>query len=721
MSNNRTQPPIPENLRREIELSVEARHNKKEWGGHKHQILCSPNIFDEGTKPPRRIWDKTKTDVHRRIKNTRKWIEHFGRIRNKMGEIVPIRLNHAQRLFLARVLRRWRNGHSARVVILKPRQTGFCYDPSMKILMEDMTWTPIGEVEPGEELVAFDEHAPKVRGSSRKLRRAKVVATKRVEAEAFRVTFTDGRELIVTGPHRHLCRARGGTATKWVKVEDMRPGDHVRSITHSTWDGPGPEDGWMGGLYDGEGHIRAHPNRKGVSIGVCQVAGAIWDRAMCWLRSSGMRFKTYVDDRRAGDSSKLGHKDVHSASIHRISDIMRFAGTTGSTKLLVRDDWWNGRAIPKHRDKPSWAEVASIESVGVREMVDLQTTEGTYVCEGFASHNSTVVELIIFYLTVTATFKRGCVIAHKNSISTKILNIFRTALKFMPYELPTKHRTRYEVVFDDPINGSVDVDSAESDEPGHGDTVQYLHLTEVSRWKDAARKAKGVMQTVPDMPVTLIAWESTANGAEGYFYDLYWLAKDTDNPANRMDAVFVAWFEHAEYTATALSEAERDYIHRTMDQEEVDLLEQRYFVRKRGWVKITMEQLAWRRRAIADKCGGDLEAFHEQYPAYELEAFLSSGRPVFNAQKLIERDRAVRDPVFRGDLIDSDFEPPKEPDTPEGLSALTEKTPAGPHAFHVEQSPPRPEFLNPEVTDEPVAVPEPEEPPIGPDQDPNWQ
>lgn len=458
LSSNRTQPPIPENLRREIELSVEARHNKKEWGGHKHQILCSPNIFDLG-KPPRRVWDKTKTDVHRRIKNTRKWIEHFGRIRNKMGEIVPIQLNHAQRSFLAKVLRRWRNGQSARVVILKPRQTGF----------------------------------------------------------------------------------------------------------------------------------------------------------------------------------------------------------------------------------------------------------------------STVVELIIFYLTVTATFKRGCVIAHKNSISTKILNIFRTALKFMPYELPTKHRTRYEVVFDDPINGSVDVDSAESDEPGHGDTVQYLHLTEVSRWKDAARKAKGVMQTVPDMPVTLIAWESTANGAEGYFYDLYWLAKDTDNPANRMDAVFVAWFEHAEYTATALSEAELDYIHRTMDQEEVDLLEQRYFVRKRGWVAVTMEQLAWRRRAIADKCGGDLEAFHEQYPAYELEAFLSSGRPVFNAQKLIERDRAVRDPVFRGDLIDSDFEPPKEPDTPEGLSALTEKTPAGPHAFHVEQSPPRPEFLNPEVTDEPVAVPEPEEPPIGPDQDPNWQ
>lgn len=413
--------PLPQEVIDRLSSTIDAHYPREVRSGVKFQTLCSPNVFDYGRREKGR-WSKAERDAHRRIKNTRRWIEHFCRIQDKAGEITPIILNAAQRKFLARVLRRWHNGEPSRVVILKPRQTGF----------------------------------------------------------------------------------------------------------------------------------------------------------------------------------------------------------------------------------------------------------------------STIVELLIFYLVVTSTYKRGEVIAHKRAISSKVLNMFRRALKFIPYELETNHRTRYEVVFDEPLNCAVDVDSAESDEPGHGDTLQYLHLTEVSRWKDARRKAKGVMQTVPALPGTMIVWESTANGAEGYFYELYFEALDVDNPANHMDAVFVAWYEHEEYTAPPLNPDLRAHILNTMTDAEVHLLTCSYFVRKKGWVKVSLEQVAWRRDAILNKCGGNLDDFQEQYPSTDLEAFLASGRPVFSPEKLIERDADTREAVWRGDLFDPEFTPNEVPDQPGSLAEIgAENSPAGPRKGHV--------------------------------------
>lgn len=413
--------PLPRETIDRISRAIEDHYPVAEQSGVKFQTMCSPNVFDHH-RAPKLVWTKKETDAHRRIKNARRWIEHFCRIQDKAGEIVPITLNAAQRKFMSAVMRRWRNGDPARVVILKPRQTGF----------------------------------------------------------------------------------------------------------------------------------------------------------------------------------------------------------------------------------------------------------------------STIVELLIFYLVVTSTYKRGEVIAHKRAISSKVLNMFRRALKFIPYELATNHRTRYEVVFDEPLNCAVDVDSAESDEPGHGDTLQYLHLTEVSRWKDARRKAKGVMQTVPGLPGTLIVWESTANGAEGYFYELYFEAVDKENPSNRMDAVFVAWYEHEEYRSPDLNEEQRAYLIKTLTEDEDHLLKCTYFVRKEGWKHVTLEQISWRRDAILNKCGGNLDDFQEQYPSTDMEAFLASGRPVFSPEKLIERDQQTRDPIWRGDLFDPLFKPKELPDTPGSLDDISpDSSPAGPRKGHV--------------------------------------
>jgi hypothetical protein len=54
------------------------------------------------------------------------------------------------------------------------------------------------------------------------------------------------------------------------------------------------------------------------------------------------------------------------------------------------------------------------------------------------------------------------------------------------------------------------------------------------------------------------------------------------------------------------------------------------------------DQLEWRRWAIKNKCSGDLDQFHQEYPSCPEESFLSSGRPVFNMINITKRLKDLR-------------------------------------------------------------------------------
>ena len=121
-----------------------------------------------------------------------------------------------------------------------------------------------------------------------------------------------------------------------------------------------------------------------------------------------------------------------------------------------------------------------------------------------------------------------------------------------------------------------------------------------------------------------------------------------------------------------------------MTQDEEDLLKRTYFKRGVGWVNVSMEQIAWRRNTLVDKCGANLDDFHEQYPSTDMEAFLASGSPVFSPEKLIERELFTRPCVWSGDLFDKNFSPKEVPDDPGSLSEISVKQPGGPARKHVE-------------------------------------
>src|SRR5574340_1441601 len=46
-----------------------------------------------------------------------------------------------------------------RNLILKARQLGMCVDPATLVLTADLSWVPIADIKPGDEVVAVDEGA----------------------------------------------------------------------------------------------------------------------------------------------------------------------------------------------------------------------------------------------------------------------------------------------------------------------------------------------------------------------------------------------------------------------------------------------------------------------------------------------------------------------------------------------------------------------------------
>ena len=127
----------------------------------------------------------------------------------------------------------------------------------------------------------------------------------------------------------------------------------------------------------------------------------------------------------------------------------------------------------------------------------------------------------------------------------------------------------------------------------------------------------------------MVIIESTANG----FDDFKRLWDAAVNGENDFVPVFFPWFELDEY--------QRPYDGFELTEEEQEL---------QNRFGLTLEQLSWRRWAIKNNCGGDVNLFKQEYPASPEEAFIATGDCVFDTQTIINRINDLNDyrPLKRG-------------------------------------------------------------------------
>ena len=124
----------------------------------------------------------------------------------------------------------------------------------------------------------------------------------------------------------------------------------------------------------------------------------------------------------------------------------------------------------------------------------------------------------------------------------------------------------------------------------------------------------GLFQSVALLPGTIIIINSTSNGAQGVYYDLWHKA---ENGEGNFTSLFVPWYLQDEYQLSTPIGVEWSRV-------EKDL--------KEKW-DLSYDQLYWRRIKIAETTTA---SFKQEYPFTAEESFIQSGSNVFDTEAILK-------------------------------------------------------------------------------------
>lgn len=523
-----------------------------------------------------------------------------------------------------------------RTLILKARQLGFCLTGKSRVLTADLQWVRVDEIQPGTEIVAVDEHIPGGRGAARQMKTGTVRAVLCRKAQAFRITFDDGREVECTDRHPWLSR-KVSTETKWRSISGtgnevtgkLRVGTKVRWVA-KPWEASTFEDGWFGGIIDGEGSM-AKARTSGAEINVAQREGAVWDRMVAYARDRG--YSARIEGDAADRPFKHGRQAVPKLCFSRMDELFRLVGQCRPTRFVGRR-FWDGKSLPGKRTGEGWATITSIEPIGEQVVYDLQTSTGTYIAEGFVSHNTTAIAICWTDHAMFTKNQRVGIIAHHQDVAAEILRdkvLF--AYENLPDDLqrvmPLKRQTQKELLWGH-NNSSIRVATSM-----RGGTIHRLHISEFGKIAavfpmKAMEIITGSLPAVPQSQIAVI--ESTAEGLEGEFYKLATKAQALHEtlqadprPMSRTEWAFrfYPWFTDINYrtdpTHVFISPADHAYFAKIERQMSVklDLQQRAFYVSKRD-----------------NDFSGDGEKMWREYPSTPDECWQKSTEGTWYAQQL---------------------------------------------------------------------------------------
>lgn len=268
-------------------------------------------------------------------------------------------------------------------------QALYCVDPTTPVLRDDLQWVPVGELEVGDRLVAFDEEI--VGG---KFRTAEVLANQLEVKPRVRVSTSMG-EVITTPDHRFVVRypvatSNGRTTYKrrWMEAQNLRPGvDEIVSVGEPWGHREDYSTGYLAGMMDGEGCLTFTPQSRDAES---------YQSRLFFSQKPGL-----VMDKAKDTAKALGFEMAESAGSHAnvlhlrggMTEQMRFLGTVRPVRLLdhpLLSRIWEGRAM-RQQALPS-AHVLSVEPMVEGPVSVMQTSTGTFIANGLLSHNCEVLK-----------------------------------------------------------------------------------------------------------------------------------------------------------------------------------------------------------------------------------------------------------------------------------------------------------------------------------------
>ena len=326
--------------------------------------------------------------------------------------------------------------------------------------------------------------------------------------------------------------------------------------------------------------------------------------------------------------------------------------------LMIRDKYSN-QLIPFY-DVLNWEQMELVKMVAE----DLATGRPIryIVLKARQMGMSTLIEAMGYWWTSTHRFTTTVIIAHEKEATKNLYEMFR---RYYEYSHPSfkpdrKYNTKQDLTFDvsDEVKKTYDAQNLPSPGlqseiktmvatggKGRSSTIKFLHGSECAFWDDSADVASAAVQAIPMAPETFIFLESTANGIGGYFYDEWNASKRGES---QFRPVFFPWHSHNEYEIPNIIDddlgdldAEEEALYKLFEHEGYD---------RASWPR----KIYWR-RLKKKEFRTDPKKFYQEYPSTPEEAFLASGRPVFDVPMLQEMERIAVDaqkthPYMCGDI-----------------------------------------------------------------------
>lgn len=240
---------------------------------------------------------------------------------------------------------------------------------------------------------------------------------------------------------------------------------------------------------------------------------------------------------------------------------------------------------------------------------------------------STTISVAVGYHMARGAGKSGLVIGEQYSQVENAWDILKTYDQYDEFSWPY-----YSKVINNKARfgsgGKILQETAEDKNAGRSGTYQFMLYTEVGLWKtkgkaEAKKVYAGLSKCMADTPGTVAIMDSTSGGPGGLYYDIGQSAvplseRKEGKRGNGFIKIFSAWFHFPEATVLEdqMAKGEEDEIWETLDTEEKWLMAE---------CNCTINQLAWRRRAIASECAGDVLQFDRDYPASMRHAFRAGG------------------------------------------------------------------------------------------------
>lgn len=283
---------------------------------------------------------------------------------------------------------------------------------------------------------------------------------------------------------------------------------------------------------------------------------------------------------------------------------------------------------------------------------------------------STCSQLYMAWLQlVWQTGLNSLIIAHQRSATDEIKDMFDRLMRSYPPallaghgETPSGKENRLSPVGRsgaafrlESRNCKIKIGTAERPDSCRGGDYNLVHLSEVGVWKKTLGKqpediVRSACSGILYRPMTMIVYESTANGTGNFFHREYEAAR-TGNSQFR--PLFVAWHEIDQYSLTLDDEARRALAGHLLATRESDTArsEREESGRYLWWLwekGVTLEAISWYMTERAKF--RDHAQMAAEYPSDDIEAFAHSGARVFDRYAVERTGRTCIHPPMRGEI-----------------------------------------------------------------------